>query len=47
MAPRVETEKGRHAKTYSLTPAGTRHLNEQREGRERLSGALAALLRVA
>ena len=42
----AETEKGRQAKVYSLTAAGSRHLNEQRESWERFSGALAAILRV-
>jgi hypothetical protein len=31
---------------YTLTAAGTRHLNDQRESWERFSGALAAILRV-
>ena len=42
----AETEKGRRAKVYSVTAAGTRYLNEQRETWERFSGALAAILRV-
>ena len=42
----AEREKGRRAKVYSLTAAGTRYLNEQRDSWERFSGALAAILRV-
>ena len=42
----AETEKGRRAKVYSLTAAGSRYLTEQRESWERFSGALAAILRV-
>jgi PadR family transcriptional regulator len=42
----AETEKGRRAKVYSVTAAGTRYLNEQRATWERFSGALAAILRV-
>jgi PadR family transcriptional regulator len=42
----TETEKGRRAKVYSLTNAGTRYLTEQRDSWERFSGALAAILRV-
>ena len=42
----AETEKGRRAKVYTLTAAGTRHLNDQRESWERFSGALSAILRV-
>ena len=42
----AETEKGRRAKVYSLTAAGTKHLADQRESWERFSGALAAILRV-
>ena len=41
-----ETENGRRAKVYSLTASGKKHLGEQREGWERFSGALAAILRV-
>ena len=41
-----ETEKGRKAKVYSLTATGRKHLSEQREGWERFSGALTAILRV-
>src|SRR5574338_379819 len=33
----TETEKGRRAKVYSLTSAGIRYLNEQRESWERFS----------
>ena len=42
----ADTEKGRRAKVYSLTAAGTRYLTEQRASWERFSGALAAILRV-
>jgi PadR family transcriptional regulator PadR len=42
----TETEKGRRAKVYTLTAAGTKHLTDQRESWERFSGALAAILRV-
>jgi len=42
----TETENGRRAKTYSLTPAGRKQLVEQRETWERFSGALQAILRV-
>ena len=42
----AETEKGRRAKVYTLTAAGTKHLTDQRESWERFSGALAAILRV-
>src|SRR5689334_25398120 len=42
----AETDKGRRAKVYSLTAAGTRYLTEQRDSWERFSGALAAILRV-
>jgi DNA-binding PadR family transcriptional regulator len=39
------TENGRRAKVYSVTPAGRKQLNEQRDAWERFSGALAAILR--
>jgi transcriptional regulator len=42
----TETPNGRKAKVYSLTGAGTKYLNAQRESWERFSGALAAILRV-
>jgi PadR family transcriptional regulator PadR len=42
----TETEKGRRAKVYAVTAAGTKYLNAQRESWERFSGALAAILRV-
>jgi transcriptional regulator len=41
-----ETESGRRAKVYSVTAAGKRQLEEQRESWERFSGALDAILRV-
>lgn len=40
------TENGRRAKVYSLTRAGLRHLDDQREAWHRFSGALTAILRV-
>src|SRR5262245_54545725 len=40
------TENSRRAKVYSLTRAGLRHLDEQREAWHRFSGALTAILRV-
>ena len=36
---------GRRTKVYAVTAAGRRHLAEQREGWERFTGALAAILR--
>jgi transcriptional regulator len=41
-----ETDNGRRAKVYSLTRSGRTHLADQREGWERFSGALTAILRV-
>src|SRR5215208_4970705 len=41
-----ESSNGRRTKVYSVTAAGRRALNEQREQWERFSGALAAILRV-
>ena len=41
----TSTENGRKAKTYSLTPAGKKHLTDERETWQRFSGALAAILR--
>ena len=41
-----ESPSGRRTKVYSVTAAGRRSLNEQREKWERFSGALAAILRV-
>jgi PadR family transcriptional regulator PadR len=41
-----ETENGRRAKVYSVTPTGRKHLVDQRESWERFAGALAAILRV-
>lgn len=40
----AETESGRRAKVYSVTPAGRKQLAEQRASWERFSGALAAIL---
>jgi transcriptional regulator len=40
------TENGRRAKVYSLTRAGLKHLDDQREAWHRFSGALTAILRV-
>ena len=41
-----ETASGRRAKVYSVTAPGRKHLADQREGWERFSGALSAILRV-
>ena len=41
-----DTENGRRAKVYSLTRAGIRHLDDQREAWNRFAGALTAILRV-
>ena len=41
------TENGRRAKVYSLTAAGVRSLDDQREAWHRFSGALTAILRVS
>ena len=41
----AESATGRDTKVYSLTAAGRKHLAEQRDGWERFSGALAAILR--
>jgi transcriptional regulator len=41
-----ETASGRRAKVYSVTAAGKKQLEEQRESWERFSGALQAILRV-
>lgn len=41
-----ESETGRRTKVYSVTAAGRRHLAEQKQGWERFSGALEAILRV-
>jgi transcriptional regulator len=40
------SESGRRTKVYSLTRAGLRHLEDQREAWRRFSGALTAILRV-
>ncbi|HYC51562.1 MAG TPA: PadR family transcriptional regulator [Gemmatimonadaceae bacterium] len=40
-----ETPNGRKAKVYSVTASGRKHLTEQREGWERFSAALGAILR--
>ena len=42
-----ETENSRRAKVYSLTRAGQRHLDDQREAWHRFQGALTAILRVS
>src|SRR3954468_14947041 len=42
----AETESGRKAKVYSVTTAGRKALNEQRESWERFAGALTAILKV-
>src|SRR5213076_2672536 len=34
------TEKGRQAKVYTLTAAGRKHLADEREGWQRIAGAL-------
>jgi transcriptional regulator len=41
-----QTDNGRHAKVYSTTRSGRKHLAEQRESWRRFSGALTAILRV-
>src|SRR5689334_18005536 len=41
----AETPAGRKAKVYSVTAAGRKQLADQREGWERFSGALAAILK--
>lgn len=41
------TENGRRAKVYSVTRAGLRALNDQRDAWLRFSGALTAILRVS
>ncbi len=41
----AESDSGRRTKVYSLTPAGRKHLVEQRQSWARFSGALAAILR--
>jgi PadR family transcriptional regulator PadR len=43
----ASTAKGRRAKIYSLTAAGRRQLNTERETWARFSGALAAILRTS
>jgi PadR family transcriptional regulator PadR len=43
----ASTVKGRRAKIYSLTAAGRRQLNTERETWARFSGALAAILRTS
>ena len=40
------SESGRRTKVYSVTPAGRKHLSEQRASWERFAGALTAILRV-
>jgi transcriptional regulator len=41
------TANGRRAKVYTVTRAGLRHLDDQREAWQRFSGALTAILRVS
>lgn len=41
------TEVGRHAKFYSLTKAGCRHLEAERAGWERLCDAISLVLETA
>jgi transcriptional regulator len=41
-----DTESGRRAKVYSTTPAGRKHLAEQRDAWRRFAGAVGAILRV-
>ena len=41
------TEHGRRAKVYSLTRAGRRALDDQRDAWRRFAGALTAILRVS
>jgi PadR family transcriptional regulator PadR len=43
----ANSDTGRRAKLYSVTPAGHEHLAAQRESWERFAGALTAILRVA
>lgn len=43
----ASTTKGRKAKVYSLTAAGRRQLNDERESWERFAGALTAILRTS
>ncbi len=40
----AESESGRRTKVYSVTPAGRKHLTEQRQSWERFAGALSAIL---
>jgi len=41
----VRSDSGRRAKVYSVTPAGRRHLVEERESWARFTGALRAIFR--
>ena len=41
----TETESGREAKVYRLTPAGRRHLEQEMADWERLSEAIRLILR--
>ena len=41
------SDSGRRTKVYSVTPAGRKHLAEQRESWERFAGALTAILHTA
>jgi transcriptional regulator len=40
------TESGRRAKVYSVTAAGRKHLEDERDAWARFSGALQAILKV-
>ena len=40
------SDTGRRAKVYALTPAGRKHLAEQRASWEQFAGALSAILKV-
>lgn len=42
----ADTDKGRRAKVYSVTKAGRKHLEGERESWERFAGALRAILDV-
>jgi PadR family transcriptional regulator PadR len=42
-----ETDAGRHAKFYSLTPAGRKRLSSELENWDRLSSAIGLVLRMA
>ena len=40
------SDTGRRAKVYAVTPAGRKHLAEQRQSWEQFAGALTAILKV-